>query len=89
MLQITILPGNPEVIEGVSQKTGKAYKIVKQAAFVQFPNGSVGAISIQPQRDQPPYKPGSYALDPTSFYPKDGALAFSPKLVPVAVGGTK
>jgi len=87
MIQVQILPGNPEVIEGVSSKTGKPYKIVKQAAVVTFPNGTVGAISIQPPRDQPPYKPGAYALDPASFYPKDGTLAFSPKLAPV--GGAK
>jgi len=89
MLQFQVLPGNPEIIEGVSSKTGKPYRIVKQAAIVTFPNGTVSALSVQPGREQPPYKPGPYALDPSSFYPKDGTLAFSPKLVALAVGGTK
>ena len=88
MLQVQIVPGAPEIIEGISQKTGKPYRIVKQAALVKMPNGTIMGLSIQPPRGAEPYAPGSYALAPESFYAKDGALAFSVKLAPVG-GGSK
>jgi hypothetical protein len=87
MLQIQILPGNPEIVAGVSAKTGQPYKIVKQAAVVQFSNGTVSALSIQPPKGKDPYPPGKYDLAPDSFYSKDGSLAFAPKLTPAAAGG--
>lgn len=87
MIEIHILPGKPHVNEGKSNKTGRDYRIVEQAAFAVLSDGSAVAFSIQPQRDQAPYAPGKYALDPASFYVRDGKLSFSPKLA--TVGGTK
>jgi hypothetical protein len=88
-IEITIIPGAPQLIEGISQKTGREYRILKQAALVKWPNGIISALSIQPPRGQDAYKPGRYALAPDSFYPKDGALAFSCKLLPAGGEGTK
>lgn len=87
MLQVMILPGKPHINEGKSAKTGNAYRIVEQAAHAIFPDGTGAAFTIQPPRDGEPYKPGSYTLDPTSLYVRDGKLQLSPKLV--AVGGSK
>jgi len=84
MLQIQILPGNPEIVSGVSAKTGKPYNIVKQAAVVQFANGTVSALSVQPPKGAQPYAPGAYDLAADSFYASDGQLAFAPKFTPAS-----
>lgn len=86
MIQIHILPGKPKVLEGVSSKTGKPYKIVQQAAACQLADGSAAAFMIQPPRDLPPYAAGQYTLGPDSIYVMDGELRFSAKLVPVSGG---
>lgn len=89
MLQITVLPFKPQVLEGVSGKTGKPYRMIRQAAVVAMPDGTGGSISLNGQRvngRDEPYAPGQYTLAPESFYVKDGALTFSPRLVPVAEG---
>lgn len=87
MLQVTIPPGNPHINEGKAKATGLPYRIVEQAAFAVLADGSAAAFMIQPPRDADPYKPGTYALDPASFFVRDGKLSFSPKLAPV--GGSK
>jgi hypothetical protein len=89
MLQVQILKAQPEIIEGTSSKTGKPYRIVKQPAMAQLPDGRLLQFAIQPQRNAEPYAPGLYTLTPDSFYAKEGSLAFSPKLVPAVGGGTK
>lgn len=93
MIEFQVVPGAPEIIEGISKEgsknAGKKYRIVKQAAIAKMPNGSVMALSIQPPFGAEPYAPGRYTLAPESFYSKDGQLAFSVKLVPAAGGGTK
>jgi len=81
--EVTILPGNPKVVEGKSRSTGLPFRIVEQAAHLLLPNGEGAAWMIQPPRDGEPYKPGRYTVDPSSFYVRDGKLAFSPKLIPV------
>jgi hypothetical protein len=88
MLQITILPGKPHVNEGKAKATGLPYRIVEQAAFAVWPDGTAAAFSVQPPRDAEPYKPGTYALDAASLFVRDGKLQLAPKLVAV-VGGTK
>ena len=88
MLQVQIVAGGTQTREGISKKTGKAYKIIKQAALVKFPSGIVSAVELQPPYGQEAYAPGQYTLDPGSFFPKDGTIGFSVKLAPV-VGGTK
>ena len=87
MLQITILPGKPHVNEGKAKATGLPYRIVEQAAHALFPDGTGVSFTIQPPRDGEPYPPGTYALDPSSLFVRDGKLQLSPKLK--AVGGTK
>jgi len=89
MLQVQVLKANPEVIEGISSKTGKPYRIVRQPAMAQLPDGRLLQFAVQPQRGAEPYPPGVYSLAPDSFYSKDGNLAFSPKLVASAGGGAK
>jgi hypothetical protein len=90
MLQVQVLKANPEVIEGVSSKTGRPYRIVKQPAMAQLPDGRLLQFAVKPPRDAKPYEPGIYTLGADSFYAKDGSLAFSPKLVAAtAAGGTK
>lgn len=89
MIEFQVVPGAPEVIEGTSSKTGKPYRIVKQATLAKLPNGSTVALSVQPPYKGEPYAPGRYTLAPESFYVKDGALAFSVKLQPAGGGGTK
>lgn len=89
MLQITVLPGKPHVQEGTSSKTGKAYRIVQQAAFVLFPNGEAAAFTLQPPRDSDPYEAGTYTLAPDSFYVRDGQLNLAPRLVRVGQGAPK
>jgi len=89
MLQVQVLKANPEVIEGISSKTGKPYRIVRQPAMAQLPDGRLLQFAVQPQRGAEPYAPGVYSLAPDSFYSKDGNLAFSPKLVAAVSGGTK
>ena len=84
MLQVQILQGQPEIVAGVSAKNGQSYRIVKQAAVVQFPNGTVAAITVQPPKGKEPYAPGVYDLSTDSFYTKDGSLAFAPKFTPAA-----
>jgi len=89
MLEIQVLPGKPVVNEGVSKKSGQPYRIVQQAAFVVFPDGTSASFTVQPGRDAAPYPPGKYTLGPDCFYVRDGDLTFSPKLIPVAAGGAK
>lgn len=90
MFKVTVLPGKPHVIEGKSRKTGQDYKIVEQGAYVLFPNGEGAAFTIQPPRDAEPYAPGEYTIGPDSFYVRDGALQFAPKLLKaVAAGGAR
>jgi len=88
MIEIHVLPGKPHINEGTSSKTGKAYRIVKQAAYALFSDGTSASFTIQPSRDSQPYPPGRYTLGPDSFYERDGQLSFTPKLIPVA-GGAK
>lgn len=88
MIEVHILPGKPHIVEGVSPKSGKPYRIVKQAAYAVFHDGSAGSFTIQPGRDAQPYPSGRYTLGPDSFYERDGQLSFTPKLIPVA-GGAK
>lgn len=82
--EVQILPGKPKVVEGVSRKTGQAYKIVQQAAYLMLPDGTGAAWMIQPPRDADPYPPGKYSIDPASFWVQDGKLAFAPRLIPAA-----
>lgn len=89
MLQVTILPGKPHINEGKAKATGQPYRIVEQAAYAVWPDGVGCSFTVQPPRDAEPYKPGTYALDPTSLFVRDGKLQLSPKLVPVVVGGSK
>ena len=89
MLQIQVLPGKPVVLEGVSRKSGQPFRIVQQAAYVIFPDGTAASFTVQPPRDGGPFPPGSYTIGPDSFYVRDGDLAFSPKLVPVAADGSR
>ena len=89
MLQVQVLKANPEIIEGISSKTGKPYRIVKQPAMAQLPDGRLLQFAVQPARNAEPYPPGLYTLASDSFYSKDGNLAFSPKLVASAGGGSK
>lgn len=89
MFKITILPGKPHVNEGISKKSGQAYRIVEQAAFALFPNGEGAAFTVQPPRDAQPYEPGEYTIGPDSFYVRDGALQFAPKLLRAAAGGAR
>lgn len=88
MFEIHVLPGKPQINEGTSAKTGKPYRIVKQAAYAVFADGSAASFTIQPPRDAKEYPAGRYTLGPDSFYERDGQLSFTPKLVPVA-GGAK
>ena len=87
MLQIQVLPGKPVVLEGTSRKSGQAYKMVQQAAFIIFPDGTSASFTVQPKRDEPPYAPGQYTVGPDSFYVRDGELHFSPRLVPASPDG--
>ena len=87
MIEVHILPGKPHILEGKARATGKEFRIVEQAAYAVLSDGSAAAFTVQPPRDGQPYGAGKYALDPASFYVRDGKLSFSPKLV--AVGGTK
>lgn len=87
MFEIQVLPGKPVVVEGVSRKTGQPFRIVQQAAYVVFPDGTAAAFTLQPPRDEQPYPPGKYTIGPDSFYVRDGDLSFSAKPHPVAAGG--
>lgn len=90
MLQVTIPNAAPVLVEGTS-KEGKAFKFHKQAALVRLPNGNVEACTILAPKvrgESAPYAPGTYELDPASFYVRQGELAFAPKLRPV-IGGAK
>lgn len=93
MIRITVLPAQATIAEGISRKTGKPYRIVRQPAVVQLSSGT-HAFNIQGQRvngRSEPYEPGNYTLAAESFYVKDGDLAFAPRLVAVAEarGGAK
>jgi hypothetical protein len=87
VIKVTILPGKPHVNEGISKKSGQAYRIVEQAAFCVLPNGEGAAFTVQPPRDAQPYAAGEYTIGPDSFYVRDGQLQFAPKLLPAAAAG--
>lgn len=89
-LQVTIPNAAPVLVEGTS-KDGKPFRFHKHAALVRMPNGDVVACSILAPKERgesKPYAPGTYELDASSFYVRNGELTFAPKLRPVA-GGTK
>lgn len=77
---------------GIARATGKPYEIREQVAFAHLVD-SAGQNQRYPQRillpvrrDAAPIEPGDYQPTAESFYVGDfGALAFSPKLKPLAV----
>ena len=87
MLQATFLPLKPSVREGVSAKDGKPWRMVTQAGYVTFSDGRQESVNFRVRQDKKTGQdiltpPGTYSLDPASFYLMDGDLAFSPKWLP-------
>jgi len=87
MWKVHVLPGKPHTVEGIARATGKPYKIVTQAAAIEYPTGEVQSFGLRVRDGDEPLKPGAYALAPESIYVRDGDLNVSPRLM--AGGGTK
>lgn len=93
MMQVTILPGAPEIVEGTSSKTGRPYRIVKQAAILKHADGRVEAFTWGGERQNgrsEPTSPGNYTLSPHAWV-QAGELKLAPRLAPLsgAAGGPK
>lgn len=80
---IEIVSTQVQTRSGTSQKSGKAYSINEQAAYMHVGNPYPIQIKINLENGQPPYQPGNYDLHPSSFYPdRFGGIAVRPLLVP-------
>jgi hypothetical protein len=95
-IQIEVRDVTVAVKEGVSQKTGKPFKIREQAAWGWFydmkgeKNPYPSSIRLTLEDDQPPYEPGMYVLAPTSFYAdRFNQVSCRAKLMPQAVAARK
>jgi len=79
-----------DIVQGVSQKTNKPYKLNIQTAYFHDPEEAYPVkMKILLDEGQPPYNKGEYTLDPKSFYvDRNGSLALSIKLAPL-VGDIK
>lgn len=82
-MKIEVQTSHVDEFSGVSNRTGKPFTIRKQEAWAHLPGEPYPrAIAIPLGRDQEPYAPGTYALDPRSFYvDKFGSLSLRPALV--------
>jgi hypothetical protein len=91
-MQVTILPGLPEILEGISKKTGRPYRMVKQAAILKHADGRVEAFTWSGDRvngRSEPTAAGNYALV-TQAYVQAGELKTAPRLSSTpGNGGTK
>lgn len=56
----------PNVKSGTSTKTGQAYSIREQEAWLSL-NGELRRVNVRLGREQAAYPPGSYVLDESSF----------------------
>lgn len=90
MIRITVAQTTIRELSGVSSKTGKPYAMRFQNAyaFSQDREGNTPPFpekfEISLDRDQTPYAPGDYTLQPSAIYvDRDGRLAISPRLTPV------
>lgn len=67
---------------GTSQRTGKAYTINEQAAYMHIGQPYPVQIKINLENGQPPYQPGNYDLHPQSFSAdRFGGISVRPLLV--------
>lgn len=91
-IRMTVAQAAPNVVEGVSQKTGKAYRFVTQAVLFQLPDGSVRGGEVVAPRGKDgkdaPFAPGAYVLAPGSISVREGRLSLYERWLPVS-GGTK
>ena len=80
MIKITIAQATAETIPYTSKKDGSAQTIRKQTGYVHTVDRD-GSPALYPEkfgfllnRDEAPHAAGDYALHPSSFEVKDGAL---------------
>ncbi len=89
MIKITVAQTTVRELSGTSSKSGKPYAMRFQNAyaFTQDREGNTPPFpekfEINLDRDQAPYVPGDYTLQPSAVYvDRDGRLAVSPRLTP-------
>ena len=86
-MKIEIQNAHVDEFSGTSNRTGRPFTIRKQEAWAHLPGEPYPrAISIPLGREQSPYAPGTYALDPKSFFvDKFGSLSLRPSLTAAKV----
>jgi len=83
MSKIEIKSTELKLIQGTSQKTGKAYSFQTQQAYAHL-EGKAYPVEFQltVENGSSAYAPGIYHLAPSSFYvDRNGNLSLTPKLV--------
>jgi len=68
-IKISIEDTAVDEFSGISQKNGKPFTIRKQEGWVTLPGEKrQRPFVIQLDDDQPPYAPGDYLLDPSTYF---------------------
>lgn len=91
MIKVTVAQTTVRELKGTSAKSGRAYHLRFQSGYAHtvdkegntppFPE----KFEISLDTDQAPYAVGDYTLHPSAVYvDRDGRLAISPRLTPIA-----
>lgn len=83
MFKIEIKSTETKLVQGTSQKSGKAYSFHTQQAYAHV-EGKAYPVEFRITLDNgaPSFSVGAYTIAPSSFYvDKFGNLSISPKLV--------
>lgn len=91
MIKVTVAQSTVKELSGVGKTSGKPYAMRIQSGYAHTvdKDGNVPPypekIEMILDKDQPSYPVGEYQLHPSSVYvDRDGRLAISPRLAPLA-----
>lgn len=91
MIKVTVAQSTVREMSGVGKTSGKPYHLRFQTAYVHTVDKDGNTppypekIEVILDKDQTPYPVGEYQLHPSAIYvDRDGRLAVSPRLAPVA-----
>lgn len=95
MIKVVVTSADVRLMEGISKRTGKPYKLGIQSAYFHtlgkdgkpqpFPERAEILLDPQPDGTFKGHPVGSYQLHPSSVYvDRAGSLALSPRLAPVS-----